>query len=379
MSEPTVWFAHTGGEQVGPLSREELAALAAAGRLLPDDLVWESGTPEWMRAADTVRFGPLPPAPPPVGPPAPPPPPLPAPAPREALPARLAREFSSFDLAELVPLSRIAEPELLGVPATWLLLAFGLAPLFVGAVVEDPDLRVRLFRLGAGAAWAVFLVTAFRTPRSSARLGSALLVAGLLVGALLVSALPEVPPLSWLLALAEPSRVWPLRFLGWLFGAGVAGEGLKLLALVLLARAFGGLLGASDGVFLGLVCGLGFGLWEAAATTEWASPRHQGWLAMVQHPSTGLEALFVSSLARALAAPALEAAWSGIAGYFAGLAAERRSPAVLLAGLGLAALLHGAYETFRAADQGVLALLTAAASLLLFLAYRRAAAVRDGA
>jgi RsiW-degrading membrane proteinase PrsW (M82 family) len=340
--------------------------MARDGRLAPDDLVWQSGTPEWVPAAGVVPFGP---------------PPLPSPAapPSVPLPARLARDVAAFEPGELFPLARVADPEVLGVPSTWLLLAFGLAPLFVGAVVEDPALRIRLFRLGAGAAWAVFLVGAFRTPRASARLGVPLFGTGLLLAALLVSALPGVPPLSWILSLADPERAWPVRFLGWLLGAGLVDEGLKLLALLLLARTLGRLSTVSDGVFYGLLGGLGFGLWEAAATSEWASPRHGSWLAMVQHPSTGLEALFVSGLARTLALPVLEAVWGALAGYFAGLASVRRAPGVALVGLALAALLHGTYETFRAADQGVLALLVAGVSLLAFLACRRGAAVLDRA
>src|SRR5439155_20313534 len=51
LSEPLVYFAFTGGERLGPLSYAELDGLAAHGRLQPEDLVWQSGTPDWVPAS----------------------------------------------------------------------------------------------------------------------------------------------------------------------------------------------------------------------------------------------------------------------------------------------------------------------------------------
>ncbi|MFO0964194.1 MAG: DUF4339 domain-containing protein [Gemmataceae bacterium] len=84
-----------GGQQRGPVSFEQLKALAASGQLRPADQVWQTGTPSWVPADKVPGLIP-PPAPPraappttaPAGPPAAPPPgpPPAAPAARPAPP-----------------------------------------------------------------------------------------------------------------------------------------------------------------------------------------------------------------------------------------------------------------------------------------------------
>lgn len=56
------WHYAIDGERAGPVEPAELRALAAAGRLGPDDLVWKPGLAEWV-AARSVRglFAPGPP------------------------------------------------------------------------------------------------------------------------------------------------------------------------------------------------------------------------------------------------------------------------------------------------------------------------------
>jgi hypothetical protein len=56
MAEPPVYFAFTGGRQIGPLQFAEMADLAARGVLSPDDLAWKSGTPEWVPAHQLLAF-----------------------------------------------------------------------------------------------------------------------------------------------------------------------------------------------------------------------------------------------------------------------------------------------------------------------------------
>ncbi len=48
------WHYSKGGEQLGPVSSERLRELAASGGLLPADLVWKEGLPEW-RPASTLK------------------------------------------------------------------------------------------------------------------------------------------------------------------------------------------------------------------------------------------------------------------------------------------------------------------------------------
>src|SRR5947209_3491605 len=56
------WYYAEQGQQRGPLSFEELQALAAAGRLRPNDLVWHAGLTEWILARPGLRRPPALPA-----------------------------------------------------------------------------------------------------------------------------------------------------------------------------------------------------------------------------------------------------------------------------------------------------------------------------
>jgi hypothetical protein len=58
------WYIQRGAEQYGPYSWEQLAEMAAAGRLLPSDALWRSGAGQWRQAADLPGLFPAHGAPP---------------------------------------------------------------------------------------------------------------------------------------------------------------------------------------------------------------------------------------------------------------------------------------------------------------------------
>ena len=47
---PPQWFFSNAGQRQGPVSAEHLKQLAAAGQLLPSDLVWKEGMTQWVEA-----------------------------------------------------------------------------------------------------------------------------------------------------------------------------------------------------------------------------------------------------------------------------------------------------------------------------------------
>jgi uncharacterized RDD family membrane protein YckC len=63
MSE-TQWHYSRGDQPVGPVSREELSAMIAAGQVRQDDLVWTEGMAQWQpaRTLSVLQSAPLPPA-----------------------------------------------------------------------------------------------------------------------------------------------------------------------------------------------------------------------------------------------------------------------------------------------------------------------------
>ena len=422
MAEPPVYFAYADGRQLGPLRFAELADLAARAVLRPEDLVWQSDTPDWVPASSVLAF------------------------PKKALfdrrhdeslssadsprasqetaartslaataaaastqpagstsaatttplrengaPVRdrsgridrtaqlksqgsIIKDLRSFSLLEILSLRRLVDAETLGAPLTWVLLIFGLGPLVIGTFVGDPAVRVRLFNFGCGAAWTAFFAGLFKTSRQSLKLGLTLFFSTGVFALVFVSLLREVPPLSWLAPLLSPSQPFLLRLLATVLGVGFLEEAGKGLILILLARALGGLEDAADGIFYGLMAGLGFGVYEALSFTDWIPPGQAGALASaLDTPTVGLYAYAVSGIAHVMSLPLLQALWSALFGCFVGLSASahRKQNAVVFIGLVLASLLHGLYDAFAATGATVFSLLVAAATVLFFLTTRK--------
>ena len=50
------WVAAVGGEQTGPLTRDELFGLLAGGEVDQETLVWREGMEDWLRLADVAEL-----------------------------------------------------------------------------------------------------------------------------------------------------------------------------------------------------------------------------------------------------------------------------------------------------------------------------------
>ena len=57
-AEPT-WFMGIGGQPVGPVTLPEVRKNIAAGKVLPDSLVWKDGWPDWIEARTVELLAPL--------------------------------------------------------------------------------------------------------------------------------------------------------------------------------------------------------------------------------------------------------------------------------------------------------------------------------
>jgi RsiW-degrading membrane proteinase PrsW (M82 family) len=433
--EPPVFFAYTGGRQVGPLHFAEMADLAARGILQPEDLAWKSGTAEWVPASRLLAFpgrkppsgvfespavadgetgseaadgiAPARPAPPATGSRPPSGGDLPRqwhrvslakasddpgiglaetgdgagalsadPAAGEAVgtggPAGSARRLGS-----LLPLRRLDDEAVLGSPVTWALVFFGLGPLFMSAVTEDPLLRIRLFNFGCGALWVVFFYAAFRTGTATSRTVLSVFLGSVLFAALYFGLLTRWPPVSTLASWAAPGRGFGPRLLAALGGAALVQETGKLAVLLLVVRPMRELETDADGLFFGLIAGAAFGLsatvvqaWPLGVGSQYV-PRIGG-----EDPTTALYAAFLGRAVRAMTQPFLQAVWTGVAGTFLARAfppsGRTKAPGRAVLGLGLAVGLHALYASLAPAT-AFLSFLVAAAGLALLLALRRGA------
>jgi RsiW-degrading membrane proteinase PrsW (M82 family) len=182
------------------------------------------------------------------------------------------------------------------------------------------------------------------------------------VGVAVVLILQQLPLLSTLYASTE-SSAWPPRLIGFVFGVGPVEEtakALPILWLILHRRAAYRPLTAA---YIGLLSGLGFGVAEAV---------HYSYLyaSALGTPGFGLGAYLSTELLRLISLPLLHGCWTGIVGYFVGMAGQQRTSAraLVIIGLGLSATLHGAYDTFSDGWSGIV---LGAASLLVFVVYMR--------
>ena len=436
MPEPPVYFAFTGGRQIGPLHFAELADLAVRGVLLPDDLAWKSGTPEWVPASQLIAFpkrktaagvrealqvepeetareeeilpvvsataAEVPPAARPGSPG------LPSKWPRVTLtaatddpglalhettggdvpaadrpsPARPTPEGPAAPipsrLAELLPLGRLNDAAVLGAPVTWALVFFGVGPLFVSAIAEDPLLRIRLFNFGCGALWVTFFYAAFRPENVTSRAVLAVFFSAVLFGALYIGVLLFWPPVATLAPWAAPDQGFGARLLASLFGAALVQEVGKAALLVLVARTMGELADGGEGLFHGLIAGAGFGLCISLLQT-WSVVLgdNAALRGGADAPATVQYAAFLGSAVRAVSEPFLHALWAAVAGAFLaqGLPRPGRKPAPgrIVLGIAIAVVLHGLYDALAPAPTTFLSVFAAAAAVALFLALRRQA------
>jgi RsiW-degrading membrane proteinase PrsW (M82 family) len=115
-------------------------------------------------------------------------------------------------------------------------------------------------------------------------------------------------------------------------------------------------------VFLGCISGFAFGVAEAVDY----SISYAFHLTINGH----LGDYLIVQMTRLITLPLLHAVWAGILGYFVALASVNRhvGKGLLLAGLIIAASLHGLYDTF---SESLIGVAVAVLSIVIFISYYR--------
>jgi RsiW-degrading membrane proteinase PrsW (M82 family) len=212
------------------------------------------------------------------------------------------------------------------------------------------------------------------------------------IGILMLFAWQAIPFIAVLYSGTETvNPMW--RLLGFVFGVGVLEELCKVTPLLLFGLRAGKIHTAGDGLFLGMMSGLGFAMSEGVDYTikYWSSAVGLGeahvrqcveqatnlfgtvdQAEFLERLGTSLPAMFeqygvivVAQLTRFMSLPLLHAAWAGIVGYGAAKGFQEGKWGLLFAGLGVAAVLHGLYNFY---SPSILSLMFAALSILLTLA-----------
>jgi len=183
-----------------------------------------------------------------------------------------------------------------------------------------------------------------------------------LTGVFLVSLLARVPGVRDLLGLAH-GALFVQRLAGSVLGVGVGEELVKAIPLLWIFVRNREPGTVREITYLGCVSGFAFGVSEAVVYSLFYAQT-------VVRGELPLGVYVVVQLTRLITLPLLHAVFSGIAGQFIALGVEtpKLRRALILAGIAIAAVLHGLYD---ALSNTTLGFAVAVASVFLFIAYIR--------
>lgn len=184
-----------------------------------------------------------------------------------------------------------------------------------------------------------------------------------IVGIPLLLLIQQFPLFQLLYAATESNLGLIPQLIGFIFGVGVLEEICKALPVYLFLLRPRKLKEPLTGAFYGAMSGLGFAIAEGSSySLLYAFNLVRG--------QSGFGTYILINTIRFVSLPLFHAILAGIVGYFLGLAAINRSRQlpIMFIGVALAAVLHGAYNTF---SDGILGLVIISFTILLFVAYLR--------
>ncbi len=182
------------------------------------------------------------------------------------------------------------------------------------------------------------------------------------VGIALALILQQLPFVSSLYSATNSASIVG-RLIGFVLGVGIVEELTKALPIWWLYVHKRNEDSLSTIVFLGCISGFAFGVAEAVNYSL-------AYVLGFKFGMLGSGDYLLSQLTRLITLPLLHAVWAGTACYFVALASVNRhvSKGLLIAGLVIAATLHGLYDSFSSSVIGVP---VAVLSVLLFISYYR--------
>ncbi len=183
-----------------------------------------------------------------------------------------------------------------------------------------------------------------------------------ITGVFIVTVLYRLPGLSAVIASTREPQLL-VRLASYVFGVGLLEELVKVVPVlwIFVRNREPGTI--REITYLGCVSGFAFGVSEAVAYSVFFA---QG----VARGDLPLGSFVVVQLTRLITLPLLHAVFSGVAAQFIALGVETPSlrRALIVVGIGIAALIHGLYNTFSGTLAGFV---LAIGAVLLFIAYVR--------
>ena len=252
----------------------------------------------------------------------------------------------------------------------WAVTLLGVIPLLIVSI-EGIDTQLTLFALFFAAVWGVIIkMFVMRDESTWAFPVASLFFTGIIGLFVLIAIYRYLLPdfyLNW--ADSESPLV---SLFGYVFQVGVWEEVFKALPVVLFLWWKKDKAHPMALVGIGVFSGLGFAAFEnlqygdrAVASADYLAEMYgeEGLMA-------GVQSAMITTMLRSLSLVFCHAIWAGIAAYFIAVASieRRRVAALIIVGILVAAVLHGAYDWFTGV-QMTLAAATAGFSFALFYGY----------
>jgi len=270
-----------------------------------------------------------------------------------------------YDLRELVPQFLMPFDEITSF--RWVkdrnlltLAGIGLFPLLCLSLFNDLRSAYWALALYFSTLWAVFLYLQFPSTQVTRQRAVTCFFGTGLVSITLLLMIQKVPPLSWLRSWAESDNVFE-HWIGMFAGVAIWEELCKLLMVFVMVRTAPVKLTLQTLLFYGLMCGLGFGIYEGV---NYQTGRNL--------LAGNVGTYYLLNVMRLTTLPFLHAVWTGIAGYFVGLSLlyPQRKHGLVVAAVLIPALLHSLHNTLG----GLLGFGVDFLSVLALLVYLRQSA-----
>ncbi len=179
-----------------------------------------------------------------------------------------------------------------------------------------------------------------------------------------------LPGLRDLVSASESANIVG-KLLGYTLAVGLVEEMAKGIPILWFAFRTPNIKRPATTAYIGVISGLAFGATEAIVYSFAYAAGHAA-------SAMSYGDYLVVQVLRFVSLPLLHAIWSGILGYFIGLAmlAVNSRRAIIIAGIALVSVLHGTYNTF---SNSWIGLLVAVFSLFIFIGYVRAESILTAA
>lgn len=277
--------------------------------------------------------------------------------------SKIFSEFKSLNYKELIPLEKIFNKDIFNKKAARWIMLFGLIPLIYAWFVREFDLDftqvVWLIEIYFCLFWALFFFGIIQPSKTIWKQGIGYALFTAMIGIPILLTLQTFPVIKSLYYETNSNSLVG-KLTGFIFGVGILEETCKAFPLIIFGLRKKTIKNFHDGIFLGLLSGLGFAASEGVTYTVKATAN-----AIYYGDATWQVLTF---LHRVMSGPLQHGTWAAVSGWFIVAAAQKEGKKwpIITVGILFMALLHGLYDVFSDSFIGII---IAGLGYLVFMAY----------